>query len=144
MHIRLLSATAVAVLVAAVAGTAATAAAPKTKVCGQIKRGPHATYTFLLTNKKLSGTTWTIFSTGAPCSTTMKTAPAILKWWKKSKVGASNYSADGFVCNKESDGHGSSGTVGCSYLKGPPLSTIELVMTGSYTVAQLKQMFFIG
>ena len=52
----------------------------------------------------------------------------------------SNFDANGFGCNKESDGRGSAGSAGCAY-KG--LSNIELIMTGSYTVAELKRMFFI-
>lgn len=143
MHLRLLSATAIAAVVAAIAGQASTAATPKTTICGQIKHGPHATYAFPLTNKKLSGNTWTIFSTGVPCSAAMKAAPAILRWWAKEKVGASNYNAMGFGCNKEADRRGSSGSVGCGYKKGN-LANIELIMTGSYTVAQLKRLFFIG
>ena len=74
----------------------------------------------------------------------MKAAPAILRWWTKARIGASNYSANGFACHKETDGHGSSGSVGCTYSKGPPLSNIELMMTGSYTIAKLKRLFFIG
>ena len=142
MYIRLLSAAAIVAVVAAVAGQAATAAQPKTTICGQIKHGPHATYTFQLNGKKLSGNTWTIFSTGVPCSAAMKAAPAILRWWTKAKVGASNI-ANGFGCNKESDGHGRSGSIGCIYSKGK-LANIELMKTGSYTVAQLKRLFFIG
>ena len=146
MRIRLLAATAIAAVIAAIASLPASPAAQaKTTICGQIKHGPHATYTFRLTNKKLSGNTWTIFSTGVPCSAAMKAAPAILKWWTKAKVDASDYSAKGFGCNKESDDHGSSGTIGCIYAKGKSgTPTIELIMTGSYTVAQLKRLFFIG
>lgn len=144
MRIRLFSTTAIAALVAAIASQAASPASPKTVICGQIKHGPHAAYTFRLTSKKLSGTTWTVFATGAPCPAAMKAAPAILRWWAKAKIGTSNYSANGFACNKESDGHGSSGTVGCSYTKGPALANIELMMTGSYKIAELKRLFFIG
>lgn len=129
-------------VVAAVAGQAATAA-PKTVICGQIKHGPHATYTFLLNNKKLSGNTWTIFSTGAPCPAAMKLAPAILKWWAKAKIDASDFRANQFLCIKEADPHGSSGTISCPYSKAAG-KTVELMMTGFYTVAQLKRMFFIG
>ena len=139
MSIRLLSATAIVAVVAAIVGQAASPAQPKTTICGQIKHGPRATYTLRLNNKKLSGNTWTVFSTGVPCSTAMKAAPKILKWWAKAKVGASNI-ANGFGCTKESDGHGRSGMVGCTHAKG----NVELVMTGSYTVAQLKRLFFIG
>ena len=144
MRTRLLSTTVIAAIVAAIMSQAVTAAQPKTTICGQIKHGPHATYTFMLTNKKLTGTTWTVFSTGVPCSAAMKAAPAILRWWAKAKIDASNYSANGFGCNKESDGRGSAGSAGCSYSKGPPLANIELMMTGSYTIVQLKRLFFIS
>jgi hypothetical protein len=116
----------------------------KTKICGQVKHGPHAAYTTLVTHKQLSGTTWTVFSTGVPCSLATKTTPAILRWWAKAKVGAYDFSLNGFSCNKEDDGHGKSGTIGCSYSKGPPLANIELMMTGPYSIAQLKQLFFIS
>jgi len=66
MRIRLISTALVALVVAAVAGRPAPAAMPKTVICGQIEHGPHATYTSLLTKKRLSGTTWTVFATGVP------------------------------------------------------------------------------
>jgi hypothetical protein len=139
MYRPLLATCAVAAVVAAAASPAATPATPKTMICGQLK-GPHATYLFRVNNKKLSGRTWTVFATGVPCAKAMKAAPKILAWWGKAKVEASDLNVGGFLCTKESDGHGSSGSAGCSY-KG--LSNIELMMTGSYTVAQLKRMFFI-
>jgi hypothetical protein len=142
MRIRLVSAMAFAAVVAAIATQAAAPAAQaKTVICSQIKNGPRATYTFRLNRKKVSGTTWTVFATGVPCAKAMSATPAILKWWAKAKIGASNFQVQGFGCNKEADGHGSSGSAGCIY-KG--LSNIELIMTGSYTVAQLKRMFYIG
>lgn len=140
MPSRLFVTAALAATVAALAAQAAPAATPKTLICGQIKHGPHATYTGQITGRKLSGTTWTIFATGVPCRAAMRAAPAILRWWAKAKVDASNFRVGAFTCNKESDGHGSSGSTGCIY-RG--LSNIELIMTGSYTIAQLKQMFFI-
>ncbi len=97
----------------------------------------------MLTNKKLSGTTWTVFATGAPCRAAMKAAPTILKWWAKAKIGASGFRAGGFTCSKESDGHGSSGAAGCTYSK-VSLANAELMMTGAYTIAQLKKLFFIS
>jgi len=140
MRLRLLIALAVAIG-AAVAGQPVPAASQaRTVICGQIKHGPHAAYTSMLTGKKLSGDTWTVFATGVPCPAAMRAAPQILKWWAKAKIGASNFDANGFGCNKESDGRGSAGSAGCAY-KG--LSNIELIMTGSYTVAELKRMFFI-
>ncbi len=140
MHIRLVTATTVAVALAIASQGAA--AKPKTVICGQIKHGPHATYTSLLTHKKLSGNTWTVFATGVPCAKAMRGAPAILKWWKTAKVDDYKLKLAGFAgCNKESDGHGSSGTIGCTY---SGLKNIELIMTGSATIADLKRMFFIS
>jgi hypothetical protein len=140
MHTRLLSTATVAAVVAVAAGPSASGAQPKTVICGQIKHGPHAAYTSLLTRKKLNGSTWTVFATGVPCAKAMPAARAILRWWRTAKIESSILNVRGFACTKESDGHGSSGTAGCSY-RG--LSNIELMMTGSASIAQLKQMFFI-
>jgi hypothetical protein len=136
----------IALTIAAVlAGVSASVASPAatstpTKICGQIKHGPQVTYTSLVTHKKLTGNTWTVFATGVPCAKALQSAPAILKWFAKAKIGASNFKTGGFACNKESDGRGSAGSVGCSYTG---LNNIELIMTGQYSIAQLKKMFFI-
>jgi len=130
---------AVVALGAASQAEAVPAATPKTSICGQIKHGPHATYTMLLNNKKISGDTWTVFATGVPCAKATQAAPTILKWWRNAKI-EGHFQTGGFACNKEVDRHGSSGSAGCSY-KG--LTNIELMMTGSYTVADLKRLFFI-
>jgi hypothetical protein len=119
---------------------AAPAATPKTVICGQIKHGPHATYVFQINHKKLSGNTWTVFATGVPCPAAMKAAPKILKLWAAAKVDANLATVNGFLCTKENDGNGSSGSAGCHY-KG--LANIELMMTGPYTIAQLKHLFYI-
>jgi hypothetical protein len=128
-------------LVGAKAVATAAPAKAKTVICGQIKKGPHATYTSLLTHRKLSGTTWTVFATGVPCAKAMSASPAILRWWKTAKVDAYNLKLSGFGCTKESDGHGSSGTIGCTY---SGLKNIELIMTGTASIADLKRMFFIS
>ena len=143
MKTRVLIALAIVAVAAPISSQAGTAATPKTKLCGQIKHGPRTTYTMMINNKKITGTTWTVFATGAPCSKAMTEARPILKWWKTAKVGASDYSAHGFGCNKEADRKGRSGSVGCSYAGGPSGANIELMMTGKYTIAQLKKMFFI-
>jgi hypothetical protein len=124
-------------------GAANVSAAPqvKTKICGQIKHGPYARYTSLVSHKKLSGTTWTVFSTGVSCSATMTAAPKILKWWAHAKIDSSSQIGM-FSCTKESDGRGSAGSAGCKAPHG--LDNIELIMTGNLTIAQLKKMFFIG
>lgn len=128
------------VVVALGAALQAQAATPKTSICGQIKHGPHAAYTSLLTGKKLSGDTWTVFATGVGCPAALKAAPLILKWWAKAKI-ESHATVAGFTCGKESDGHGSAGSAGCLPVKGKPLTNIELMMTGSMSIAQLKTMF---
>jgi hypothetical protein len=141
MSIRLFVSTGItAVAAVAVAAQAASAAPPKTFLCTQIKNGPHASYTMQTNNKRVSGTTWSVFATGVSCSTATKAAPTLLKLWAKAKVDAS-FSAKGFLCTKERAINGSSGTAGCIY---SGLNNIELMMTGSLTVAELKQMFFIG
>lgn len=128
------------VVIALVAAVQAQAATPKTLLCGQVKHGPHAAYTSLLTGKKLSGNTWTVFATGVQCSAALKAAPTILKWWATAKI-ESHATVAGFTCGKESDGHGSAGSAGCLPVKGKPLANIELIMTGSMTVSQLKTLF---
>ena len=118
---------------------------PKTVICAQLKNGPHATYTMQLNRKRLNGTTWTVFATGVPCQKALTAAKVILKAWPQAKIDGDVYTGNGFGCTKESDGHGSAGTVGCSY-NGPDhgLDNIELMMTGPYTIAQLKTMFYIS
>jgi hypothetical protein len=136
------AAAALAALAGQAAGQRAAPLALKTKVCGQIKHGPHASYVSLLFHKKLSGTTWTVFSTGIPCRKTMKVAPAVLKWWKTAKVD-SHKTVKRFTCNKENDGHGHSGSSGCipATTAYPALANFELIMTGKYTLAQLRALF---
>jgi hypothetical protein len=128
-------------LAATLAGSAAAAPAAKITLCGQLS-GPHATYIGQLTGKKLSGSRWTVIATGVPCTTAMKAAPAILRWWAQARVDASSGGtlAGGYTCTKENDGHGSSGSAGCVLTKGNS-QTIQLYMTGPYTIAQLKQRF---
>jgi hypothetical protein len=142
MHSRVLIATALAALAAAVGSQAGTTAATaKTKICGQVKHGPRTTYTTHILRKKLSGTTWTVFATGVPCSVSLKQAHPILKWFAKAKVGASDYNLNGFLCTKEDDGHGRSGSVGC--VRPASHANLSVIMTGKYTIAQLKKMFHI-
>jgi hypothetical protein len=135
--------TALAATLALVLTEDAASATAKTVICSQIKNGPHAAYTFALNQKKLSGSTWTVFATGVPCKVALATAPAILKWWAKAKIGAYDFKQNGLSCTKEQDAHGSSGTTGCAYSKGSG-SNIELMMTAAYTIPQLKQMFYIS
>jgi hypothetical protein len=118
----------------------ATAATPKTLICGQLKHGPRATYIFQINNKKLSGDTWTVFATGAPCNAALRAAPKILKLWPAAKPDASLAMVNGFSCTKESDGRGSAGSAGCHY---QGVANIELIMTGSYSLTQLHQLFYI-
>jgi hypothetical protein len=138
----------IAALVATALAPCAATVAPassqaRTTICGQIKNGPYATYTSLVTKKKLSGNTWTIFATGVPCAKAMQAAPKILKWWAHAKVDASNHNISGFLFTKENDGHGKSGIAGCKYKTGA-LANISLVMTGPYTIAQLRRLLHIG
>jgi hypothetical protein len=137
-----LAAAAIGGLAGQAAGQPATPRALKTKLCGQIKHGPYASYTSLLFRKKLTGTTWTVFSTGIPCSKTMSVAPAVLRWWKTAKVDA-HATVKGFTCSKENDGKRHSGTSGCIPAGNgyPALANFELIMTGKYTLAQIRALF---
>ena len=145
MGARVIAAVAVSAVVVATAANPASPAKPKTVVCGQIKAGPHVTYTTLVSHQKLSGSTWTVFATGVPCAKALSTAPSILRGWAKTAIGHVLFAGSGFTCTKESDGHGSAGSSGCAY-NGPDhgLDNIELIMTGPYGVAQLKALYGIG
>jgi hypothetical protein len=122
-------------------GVATGAPGAKIQLCGQLK-GPYASYTGRFTGQKLTGSRWTVIATGVSCAKAMKAAPAILKWWAKARVGESSSGtlAGGYTCTKESDVHGRSGSAGCILSKGTS-QTIQLYMTGRYTLAQLKRMF---
>jgi hypothetical protein len=129
------------VVAAALTGSATGAPAAKTQLCGQLK-GPYASYTAPLSGQKLTGSRWTVFATGVPCAKAMRAAPVILRWWAKARVGAFSGGtlAGGYTCTKEDDGHGRSGSAGCILTKGTN-QTVQLWMTGRYTIAQLKQRF---
>jgi hypothetical protein len=137
-----LSAAAIGGLAGQAAGKPAAPLKIKIRICGQIKHGPHASYRSLLTGKTLKGTTWTVFSTRIPCSKAKSVAPSVLKWWKTAKVDA-HKTLKGFSCGKANDGRGHSGTAGCIPTKGgyAALANFELLMTGKYTIGQIKAMF---
>jgi len=103
-----LAAAAIGGLAGQAAGQPATPRALKTKLCGQIKHGPYASYTSLLFRKV--------------------DAHATVK---------------GFTCSKENDGKRHSGTSGCIPAGNgyPALANFELIMTGKYTLAQIRALF---
>ena len=96
MKARLLTGIAIAIMAVATGVQAGTASAAEIKICGQIKHGPRTTYISTALHKKLSGSTWTVFATGVPCSLAMSNARPILRWFAKAKVGATDYRANGF------------------------------------------------
>jgi hypothetical protein len=127
------------------------AAAPNTKICGQIK-GPHARYLSLVSGIKSDGSTWTIIATGVDCSYGKKQTPGLLKQWAKAKLGAP-LRLKGASCLKMVDagysGSGrSSGGFLCHLGAGLPVSifgqkTFAARETAPYTVAQIKAFFGI-
>ena len=138
---RLASLVAALILAGLAAGPGTAARTAKIQLCGQLK-GPYASYTGRLTGQKLTGSRWTVIATGIPCAKAMRAAPGILKWWAKARVDQSSPGtlAGGYACTKESDGHGRSGSAGCILTKGTG-QTVQLYMTGKYTIEQLKRLF---
>ena len=128
------------------------AAPANTKICGQIKRGPHAKYLSLVSGIRSDGTTWTVIVTGVPCAYAMTKTPGLLKQWAKAKIGAPLKLA-GATCLKMTDraysGQGtSSGGFMCHRGSGAPTnifgpSTFAARETAPYTVAQIKAFFGI-
>jgi hypothetical protein len=133
------------------------AAAPRpapanTKVCGQIKNGPYASYWSLVSGIKSKGTTWTVLATGVPCSYALAKTPPLLKQWAKAKLGAPLTLA-GAACIKMIDraysGSGrSSGGFMCHRGSGAPTNvfgpnTFAARETNPYSVKQIKAFFGI-
>jgi hypothetical protein len=132
---------------------AAPAAAPgSTRICGQIKHGPHAKYLSLVSGIKSDGTTWTVIATGVPCKTALAKTPGLLKRWPKATIGA-RLPLAGYTCLKMADsaytGSGqSSGGFLCHRGAGSPTSvfgpnTFTARGTDPYTIPQIKAFFGI-
>jgi hypothetical protein len=145
----------VAALAAALSLAAAQAdAASATKICGQIKNGPRASYWSLVSGiKQKGGTTWTVLATGVPCGKAVTGSKKLFAQWKTAKLGAPLKLA-GFTCVKmidaSYDGKGKSSGGGLCHVGTTPSSsvfspnTFAFRMTGSYTVAQIKAFFHIS
>ena len=145
----------VAALAAALALTPAHAgAASATKICGQIKNGPHASYWSLVSGiKQKGGTTWTVLSTGVPCGKAIAGSKTLFAQWKTAKLGAPLTLA-GFTCVKmidsSYDGKGKSSGGGLCHVGSTPgtsvfsPNTFSFRMTGAYSAAQIKAYFHLS
>jgi hypothetical protein len=143
------------VLVAALAVVTTQAnAASGTKICGQIKNGPHASYWSLVSGiKQKDGTTWTVLATGVPCGKAIVGSKQLFGQWKKAKLGAPLTLA-GFACVKmvdsSYDGKGKSSGGGLCHVGSTPATsvfssnTFAFRMTGKYTMAQIKAFFHLS
>jgi len=147
---------ALAVTAAALAGlgtqAAAAPSASNTKVCGQIKKGPYASYLSSITGIRAKGTTWTVFGTDVACGNAMNGTRSLFTQWKRAKPGAP-LSLKGYTClkivdRKYSGGGISSGGGVChlgtssgTSIFGP--DTFAFRMSGKYTVGQIKALFHI-
>jgi hypothetical protein len=127
-------------------------AAPGTRVCGQIKNGPYASYLSSVSGIKSKGTTWTVLATDVPCSFALAQTPALLKQWAKAPLGGS-LRLTGATCLKMTDGGysgtgTSSGGFVCHRGAGAPTSvfgarTFAARETNPYTIPQIKAFFGI-
>jgi hypothetical protein len=136
---------AVASAVVALVGLTAQAGAASTKTiaCGQLK-GPHASWMLpapvasaLHIGRTLSGTTWTVFATGAPCAMAMKYGPQLLTYWTAHHKDFKPLDLPGgWVCSADHDlGVSGSGGIGCV---GTSANTIQLNMYGDHSLAELS------
>lgn len=150
-------ATLIAAFVLAAVLTAVTAqasAASATKICGQIKNGPHASYWSLVSGvKQKDGTTWTVLATGVPCGKAIAGSRKLFGQWRNAKLGAPLTLA-GFTCVKmidaSYDGKGKSSGGGLCHVGSTPATNVfsanafAFRMTGKYTVAQIKAAFHLS
>ena len=140
-----------AVVLAVAAGSAS--AAGGTKICGQIKHGPSASYWSSVSGIRLkSGTTWTVLATGVKCGFALTASKSLFGAWKAAKVGAP-LTLKGYTCVKMTDrtydGKGiASGGGLCHVGTTPGLTpfapnTFAFRMTGPYTIPQIKAFFHL-
>jgi hypothetical protein len=121
-------------------------------ICGQIKHGPHDSWSFpaavasaLGVPPTVSGTTWTVIADASTlCGLALKSTPALLIQWAKTTRGQIHSGIAGLVCAKSigyvgSGGKGSPG--GTCLKKGLAFSFIE---SGPYSLAQVKQLAATG
>jgi hypothetical protein len=144
-------AVAAAVFAVLAAGTQATPAAT-IKICGQIANGPAHDWSFpaavarqLGIPARVKGTRWTVLADGVACSFALKRTPALLKQWKSAKPGKRLVpGVAGWICAKDKGyvGQGGKGSPGGSCLKSGAL--FSFIGSGSYTLAQVKQLAATG
>jgi hypothetical protein len=125
---------------------AATAApeVTKTKVCGQITHGPYANWVIKAPGQpqlRLVGTAWTVFATGRiSCATAMTVGKTLLARYpaaRKRSTGAIKPMLEGFdTCGTKS------GQANCYDRKHS--SNVTLFETGTYSLAQIKQLVASG
>jgi hypothetical protein len=139
---RALACLAAAVVFAAVAGSTATAAPAKFKVCSPTLTGPSASWSFSYNGQtvKFKGNKWLVGVGGAvSCGVATKAAPGLLKKWQKTALGGSfKYAA--FTCSKtrvrsySGTGYSSSG-LGC--VGADENHYFSLTMIAPHSVAEL-------
>jgi hypothetical protein len=150
MALRLTGAALLAAAVVPLVG-AAHAAAPNTKVCGQLT-GPYVKYWSQLSGLKAAGTRWTVISTDVSCSFALRSTPGLLEQWKSAPLGGA-LKLGGYTCAKlidaSYDGKGRASGGGICHKGSTPASdpfganTFIFRGTGKFTIAQIKSFFGI-
>jgi hypothetical protein len=134
--------------IAAQAGAGST-----TKICGQIKNGPHASYWSKVSGiRQKDGTTWTVLATGVDCAKAVSSTKKLLPAWQKAALGA-RLPLAGYTCVKMVDssysGTGRASGGGLCHVGSTPATsvfapgTFAFRMTGVYTIAQIKAFFHL-
>ena len=137
----------VAVLAGLVVGASA-APAVGTRICGQMKNGPFASYWSRVSGvKQKGGRTWTVIATGVDCGFATSATHELFPEWQRAKPG-DPLSLKGYACVKMVDSSYSGRSVSsggglCHVGKVPASSlvapnTFAFRMTGSYSIAQIK------
>ena len=103
--------------------------------------------------KQKGGTTWTVLSTGVPCSQALRASKSLFGPWASAQLGQS-LSLPGYSCFKMTDlsydGKGKSSGGGLCHVGSTRASsvfdagTFAFRMTGAYTIAQIKQFFHLA
>ena len=141
----------VSAFLASVGAQAAPGAA--TKICGQIKNGPHASYWSKVSGvRQKDGTTWTVLATGVDCAKALSSTKRLFPAWQRAALGA-RLPLAGYTCVKMIDssysGTGKSSGGGLCHVGTTPATsvfssrTFAFRMTGVYTIAQIKAFFHL-
>jgi hypothetical protein len=129
----------------ACSGVLARPQAANTQICRQIKgpannwQLPASVATGAGIPRAVKGTTWTVFATGVQCATAVKLAPAYLKQWAANHSASAKAKIPGWLCSVDRS-QGPSGSDGGGCVRGSSLSYFQLIETGPYSIAQLKQI----